>query len=70
SQPLVNAPIEVIDAQGKVVKKIDSDQWGYYRVDDLPPGTYTVRADGASRSVTLRRAFLYQQDLAVAPAKN
>ena len=69
-QPLVNAPIEVIDAQGKVVKKIDSDQWGYYRVDDLPPGTYTVRADGASRSVTLRRAFLYQQDLAVAPAKN
>ena len=68
-QPLANVAIEILDAQGKVVKTLSSDQWGYYRVDDLPPGTYTVRADGASRSVTLQRAFLYQQDLAVAPAR-
>ncbi|MHB1992954.1 carboxypeptidase regulatory-like domain-containing protein [Metallibacterium scheffleri] len=68
-QPLANVAIEILDAQGKAVKTLSSDQWGYYRVDDLPPGTYTVRADGASRSVTLQRAFLYQQDLAVAPAR-
>ena len=68
-QPLANVAIEILDAQGKVVKTLSSDQWGYYRVDDLPSGTYTVRADGASRSVTLQRAFLYQQDLAVAPAR-
>ncbi len=68
-QPLANVAIEILDAQGKAVKTLSSDQWGYYRVDDLPPGTYTVRADGTSRSVTLQRAFLYQQDLAVAPAR-
>ncbi|EQD68402.1 hypothetical protein B1A_07369, partial [mine drainage metagenome] len=68
-QPLANVAIEILDAQGKAVKTLSSDQWGYYRVDDLPPGTYTLRADGASRSVTLQRAFLYQQDLAVAPAR-
>jgi hypothetical protein len=67
-QPLANVAIEIFDAQGKVLKTLSSDQWGYYRVDDLPPGTYTLHADGASRSVTLQRAFLYQQDLAVAPA--
>ncbi|MCK9366374.1 MAG: carboxypeptidase regulatory-like domain-containing protein [Metallibacterium scheffleri] len=68
-QPLANVAIEILDAQGKAVKTLSSDQWGYYRVDGLPPGTYTLRADGASRSVTLQRAFLYQQDLAVAPAR-
>ena len=66
--PLPGAAVEVLDAKGDVAAKTTTDTWGYYRVDALPPGSYTVRAEGASRSVTLTRSFLFQQNLA-APAK-
>ncbi len=61
--PLPDQLIEVLDAKGRPVRRTDSDQWGYFRIDGLPPGTYTVRAAGGSRQVTLKRAFLFRQDL-------
>lgn len=65
--PLPNTPVEVIDTDGKVVQRITSDQWGYYRIDNLAPGTYTLRAAGTTREITLTRSFLYGQDLPLPP---
>ncbi len=61
--PLANQSIAIFDASGKRVGQVDSDQWGYFRIDGLPPGSYTARAAGGSRQVTLTNAFLFQQNL-------
>ena len=68
-KPVSNAPIEVLDAAGRIVARGDSDAWGYYRVDGLPPGSYTLRADGAQITVTLTRRFLFGQNLDAAAAQ-
>ncbi len=39
---LPGASVEVQDAQGKTIKKIVGRDDGYYRVDGVPSGTYTV----------------------------
>ena len=67
-KPMPGAAVTALDARGAVVGKTVSDQWGYYRIDNLPPGSYSVRSDGITRSVTLTRSFLFRQNLA-APAK-
>ena len=65
---LPGAAVAVLDAKGTLVGKAVTDQWGYYRIDGLPPGSYSCRSDGVTRNVTLTRSFLFQQNLA-APAK-
>ncbi len=58
-------PVEVLDSQGKTITQTITDTWGYYRIDGLPPGRYTVRAKGTQRTVTLTRQFLFEQNLAL-----
>lgn len=62
-RPVVDGSIRVVDGSGAVVAHARSDRWGYYRVDGLAPGRYTVTSGPVSRAVTLRRRFLFGQDL-------
>ena len=64
-QPRGDATVSAIDAQGHVAATTRTDVRGYYRIDQLPPGSYSVRAGTASRAVTLQRAFVYGRDLVV-----
>ncbi|MHB1272888.1 MAG: MSCRAMM family protein [Rhodanobacter sp.] len=57
--------VVAVDGNGNIVGSSSTDARGYYRIDQLPPGTYTVRAGRAQRTVTLQRAFVYGQDLVV-----
>ena len=63
----------VLDAQGVIRARARSNTYGYYRVDGLPPGEYTLRAaDRLERPLVETRAklidrFLFGQEL-VLPA--
>jgi hypothetical protein len=42
--PLSNATVQVIDAQGRMISKVITNTTGYFRITNLPTGTYTVQA--------------------------
>ncbi|UXI67406.1 carboxypeptidase regulatory-like domain-containing protein [Tahibacter amnicola] len=50
-KPLADHTIEVVDAEGQSRGKAQSSQFGYFRVDGLPPGRYKVRAVDASGAI-------------------
>ena len=55
---------------GIVYETLSSDQFGFYRADDLAPGEYRVEArkDGrvlSERRVIVTDSFLFDQDLIV-----
>lgn len=60
---LTGAGFEVLDAGGAVVSRGSSDAWGYYRVDDLPPGRYRITTSEAGRDVELQDEFKLGVDL-------
>lgn len=66
----------VIDAAGAIRARARTSAFGYYRLDGLPPGTYTLRAvDRLDRVLTEARAtlvdrFLFGQMLTVTPDPN
>lgn len=64
-EPAVDVPVIAIDAHGQVVAIVKTDSLGYYRVDQLRPGTYTIRTDHHDRSVTLVRSFVFGQDFTI-----
>lgn len=58
-----SAVVRVLDANGQLVASVHSNALGYYRVDQLAPGTYTVQSGQSRRQVRLDRRFIYGQDL-------
>jgi hypothetical protein len=67
---LAGVNIKVLNAAGNVVREISSDQFGYYRADDMAPGEYRVEAMNNVRVLTHRRVvvtdkFLFEQDLLI-----
>jgi hypothetical protein len=72
SQPVGAARITITDSHG--VRRVPTDGQGCYRVDDLPPGTYTVRAavpgycDGIREKVSIRSGERVAVDFALVVA--
>ncbi|GAB4185676.1 MAG: hypothetical protein Tsb002_09660 [Wenzhouxiangellaceae bacterium] len=69
--PLAAVALEVLDDQGHRLQQTRTSSFGYYRVDQLPPGRYTVRPVNSPeqrRAVDLRDNFLFNQDLSIAGA--
>lgn len=65
-KPLGNVALFVTGDTSQFEKEIASDRFGYYRIDDLPPGHYSVRVSGQSNqaiSVTLTDDFLFDQNI-------
>ncbi|HEU4670452.1 MAG TPA: carboxypeptidase regulatory-like domain-containing protein [Dyella sp.] len=60
---VAGAVVRVLDGSGQLVESVYSNTLGYYRIDALAPGTYTVQSGDARRPVRLERQFLYGQDL-------
>lgn len=70
---LQGARVELLDAQGNVIKTALTDQFGLYRIDGLPPGTYRLRLVAQSlpdpsisppeRQIEIVEDFLFGQDL-------
>jgi len=60
--------VVAVDSNGNIAGSSSTDVRGYYRIDQLPPGIYDVRAGRAQRTVTLQRAFVYGQDLVIRKA--
>jgi hypothetical protein len=66
-------PVDVLvrDETGNNVAKTKADAWGYYRVDGITPGRYTVSARaesehrGAEIHIELKDRFLFGQNLAL-----
>lgn len=63
--PRAGLRVTATNAQGRIVATTQTDARGYYRLDQLPVSSYTVRAGPASRQVTIQRAFVYGQNLTV-----
>jgi hypothetical protein len=66
--PLPDAELSVLDERGRQIRTVYTDQFGLYRVDNLPPGHYRivlVREERmvAAREVRVRDSFLFEQDL-------
>ncbi len=81
-RPVPGVSLEIVNDADGTVADAATDRFGLYRVDGLPPGTYQLRVADSwrpelnrplpTRSVDIRDAFLFNQDLelpvAVAPA--
>ncbi|HEX5307138.1 MAG TPA: carboxypeptidase regulatory-like domain-containing protein, partial [Dyella sp.] len=61
--PIASAVVRVLGADGRLVTSVLSNKLGYYRVDQLPPGTYTLQCGDARRHVQLDRRFVFGQNL-------
>ncbi len=62
--------LRVASVDGVLERSLMTDQFGFYRADELPPGHYTVEALRAGevvarRNVDISDAFLFEQDLMV-----
>ncbi|PWB69524.1 MAG: hypothetical protein C3F15_14960, partial [Holophagae bacterium] len=63
--------VELLDAAGSVVGHGVTDRFGLYRIDRVPPGTYTLRmapgqfpgAELPVLEVSVTDDFLFSQDL-------
>ncbi len=77
-QPLPEVFLQVVDSAGNVVGRGRSDRFGYYRIDRLPPGRYTLRValgeldvvdelECIGRSFEILDDFLFGVDLEVDP---
>ncbi len=59
--------LEIIDASGKPVGHVITDQFGYYRVDGLRPGKYTVKTTGSGtaqeKTFTITNDFIFEVNL-------
>ena len=70
-QRIEGVTVEVVRGDGAVVGRGVSDRFGLYRIDQLPPGAYTVRVaagqfpgvDLPSRELVISDDFLFGQDL-------
>ena len=67
--PVQDVPLQMLNAEGNVVSRARSNQFGLYRMDSLRPGTYTLKAldiwEGASRTVEIGIEYVFGTDLEV-----
>jgi hypothetical protein len=67
--------IHLIDLNGRLVQSARTDQFGFYRMDGIPPGQYRLQlppptgltdaSDLPERSVDVTDRFLFNQDLTI-----
>ena len=74
-KPVQNVPLQIVDAEGKIISRAKSNQFGLFRMDGLRPGTYTLKAldiwEGASRTVEVGTEYIFGTDLEVTkPSKS
>lgn len=68
------ARVEAVAAAGQVAASAAVDDYGWYRMDGLVPGPYTLRLVGADgtllgqRDLLLTDQFVFGQDFTIAPA--
>lgn len=68
---ITGAPVRLVAADGGVVASDTTDRFGLFRVDRVPPGTYTLTVaipdsdTTATRPVTVVDDYLFGQDLVV-----
>lgn len=69
-KPLSAQPIAVYDNKNMRIGTVTTDRFGYFRVDGLAPGTYTLQTDGLPgktiRKITIVDDFVFEQDIVVA----
>ena len=41
--PIAGVTVQLLDANGNVIRTLQTDSQGRYKFDDLKPGTYSVR---------------------------
>ncbi|MGA0588373.1 carboxypeptidase regulatory-like domain-containing protein [Dyella sp. KRB-257] len=66
-RPAAGVEVLVMNAKGEIAGRAVTNPRGYYRIDELPPDEYTVRTGSVIHSVTLKRSFMYGQDLTLPP---
>lgn len=60
--------VRLLDRDGRELARQSSDNWGFYRFTELPPGTYHVAAgESPQRPVELVDRHVFDQDLVVNP---
>ncbi len=68
-EPVAGVPLEMVNAEGVVVSRARSNQFGLFRMDGLRPGTYVLKAldkwEGASREVEIGGEYVFGTDLKV-----
>jgi len=68
-EPVKGVPLQILNAEGEVVSRARSNQFGLFRLDGLRPGTYTLKAldiwEGASRTVDVGTEYVFGTDLKV-----
>ncbi len=61
-RPMQGATIVALDPRGHVVGNAKTGPLGFYRIDGLPPGHYSLRSGTHTREITLTRSFVYGQN--------
>ena len=68
-EPVSGVPLQMLNAEGVVVSRAQSNQFGLFRMDGLRPGTYVLKAldkwEGASREVVIDGEYVFGTDLKV-----
>lgn len=69
NEPVAGVPLQMLNAEGIVVSRARSNQFGLFRMDGLRPGTYILQAldkwEGASREVIIKGEYVFGTDLKV-----
>ncbi len=69
NEPVAGVPLQMVNAEGVVVSRARSNQFGLFRMDGLRPGTYILQAldkwEGASREVIINGEYVFGTDLKV-----
>lgn len=60
--PLPNVDVIVLDAAGTVRGRAQTDQFGFFRIDNLEPGSFNVRVTDAAGKVRASRPFQVRDD--------
>lgn len=74
-RPSAGVTVELLNALGAALKSDVTDQFGLFRIDGVPPGSYTLRVApsvcgggavaGGERAIVVRGDFLFDEDLVV-----
>lgn len=69
-EALADVVLQIHDSNGQVVTMVNTNSFGFYRVDGLPPGNYEVMLlhdeyATQAKSIQLSNQFLFQQDIRI-----
>ncbi len=62
---LAAATLLIVDSNGNTVKQTRTDQFGYYRVDGLRSGSYSIRVLSAEKAFNIKDDYLFGTDIVV-----